>query len=150
MMMDILYYSIIQKTVPSFLCLFSKTHITNTKERKKEKNIRVELSIFSFLSFSLVGIGDVTQQLTMAIGTTMYTKANNEEKKKKIDKPDKNTLSLLNEQSISRNNRQCQQITTSNQRKKGVKPSKYRRLILINFLSLFFLFDIFIFFSRKV
>jgi hypothetical protein len=43
----------------------------------------------------------------MATGTTKYSKGNNEEERK-IDKPDKNTLSLLNEQSISRNNRQCQ------------------------------------------
>jgi len=43
----------------------------------------------------------------MATGTTKYRKGNNEEERK-IDKPDKNTLRLLNEQSISRNNRQCQ------------------------------------------
>jgi hypothetical protein len=54
----------------------------------------------------LLGISNVTQQLTMATDTRKYTKDNNEEKRK-IDKPDRNTLSLLNEQSNSGNNRQC-------------------------------------------
>jgi hypothetical protein len=55
----------------------------------------------------------------MATATTLYTKENNEEEKK-IDKPDKNTLSLLNEQSNSGNNRQCRQITTDREKERKV------------------------------
>ncbi len=79
--------------------------------------MRIELLAFSFLSFFLLGIGYVTQQLMMATSTTKYIKGNDEEERR-IDKPDKNTLILLNEQRISRNNRQCQLITTDSQRKK--------------------------------
>ncbi len=53
----------------------------------------------------------------MGTPTSKSSKGNNIEERK-IDKPDKNTLSLLNEQSISRNTHQCRQITTDNQRKK--------------------------------
>ncbi len=84
-------------------------HIEETSRKERERyssRTCVILFFSSFLSFFLLGISNVTQQLTMATDTRKYTKDNNEEKRK-IDKPDRNTLSLLNEQSNSGNNRQC-------------------------------------------
>jgi len=77
--------------------------------------MRIELLAFFFSFILLVGhrLCHATTYM-MATSTTKYIKGNDEEERR-IDKPDKNTLILLNEQRISRNNRQCQLITTDSQ-----------------------------------
>ena len=46
------------------------------------------------------------------------------EKKRKTNKADKNTLSLLNEQRNSRTKRQCREITSDSHRMRGVKHNR--------------------------